>query len=353
VVAILVAVPAGAATTGWTIMPAQPAADPFDLTSVDSATTASGVAVGTRISAGHKGVAMRYDGANWAFVPVPQPAADVVLSSVSAPGATDAWAVGSDGAQSGFYSGTRPLALHWDGSTWTVRSPALSVRSMFAAVSAPSAGSVWAVGRIGTDSLVEHWAGSTWTRVSVPDPDPAQPRLVDSLTAVSARTTGEVWAAGTGATGPFSLHRNGSTWTVVPFAKPGGTGFTVTGIVAVGANEAWAVGWRTTASGTTTPLTEHWTGTAWHVVTSVSGAGMLSGVAARGPKDVWAVGSSSGTSGSRSLSLHWDGTAWSKVPAPPASGSGQLFAVATRAGAGRVLATGGDGTGFSFVLSHP
>src|SRR5947209_1123585 len=173
--AVVVGSPAWAVTGSWTIMPAQPAVNSYDLNAVDSATANSGLAVGTQFNAGEHGVAMRWDGGNWGFVPVPQTNPDVRLTGAAMVSATDGWAVGVGSDFGGFYSGTRPVALHWNGSSLSAKGPSLATRSKFTGVSAVASNNVWAVGRIGNNSLVEHWTGSAWSQVTVPDPNPANP----------------------------------------------------------------------------------------------------------------------------------------------------------------------------------
>jgi hypothetical protein len=355
VMSLAVASPAAAVTGTWTVMPAQPAANGYDLNAVDSATASSGLAVGTSFNAGEQGVAMRWDGGNWGFVPVPKPNPDVTLTGASVVSATDGWAVGMGSDFGGFYAGTRPVALHWNGSALSVASPGLTVKSKFTAVSALASNNVWAVGRIGANSLVEHWTGASWTQVAVPDPNPANPAAVDSLSAVSARAANDIWAVGSFSGGPFSLHFDGTAWKTAPLVQPAGsTSTTATGVVGVGPGDAWAVGWTFTSSGTQAAVIEHWTGTAWHLVSSLTGTATLAGVTARAANDIWAVGSVSTASDPtvRPLTLHWDGVSWTRQTSPPASG-GNLTAVATRPGAGRVVAAGDDSSGFGVLLSHP
>ena len=68
------------------------------------------------------------------------------LYSVAATTATNAWAVGDYNTG----TGTRTLALHWDGSAWTqAATPNLggsSIDDAFTSVGASTAGNVWAVG---------------------------------------------------------------------------------------------------------------------------------------------------------------------------------------------------------------
>jgi hypothetical protein len=97
-----------------------------------------------------KTLIVRWDGSTWKQVKSPNPGGATQnndLSSVAVTSATDAWAVGD--YDSG--TGTRTLALHWDGSAWTqATTPNLggsSIDDSFTAVGATSASDVWAVGR--------------------------------------------------------------------------------------------------------------------------------------------------------------------------------------------------------------
>ena len=96
-------------------------------------------------------------------------------------------------------------------------------------------------------------------------------------------------------------------------------------MVAIAANDAWAVG----SSGyNAQTLAEHWDGTAWSVVPSPNagtGNNRLLDVDVVSANDVWAVGAYNpvpGT-GQKPLTLHWDGTQWSVVGNPGTSGPRQ------------------------------
>jgi len=77
--------------------------------------------------------------------------------------------------------------------------------------------------------------------------------------------------------------------------------------------QAFAAGAHTTADGDRT-LAVHWTGVRWERMGTRNRAGStdLYGVAARGPDDVWAVGSSSsdGFLTTRTVIEHWNGRSW-------------------------------------------
>jgi hypothetical protein len=121
-------------------------------------------------------------------------------------------------------------------------------------------------------------------------------------------------------------------------------------VAGLSAHDVWAVGGYRTQGRAGLPahtLTEHWDGTAWHLVPSPDGEpgpnspspdggpgpNSLDALAVLSPRDVWAVGmtGSSGT-GIQPLVEHWDGTRWQRVAGPPAGGTNtMLHAVAARA----------------------
>jgi hypothetical protein len=158
-----------------------PVASPNDGTATDNSLTAiagnqdTGLwAVGWRESAsGLKPVILRYDttqpSPTWVSVTdgggVPAPGAiDTVLTGVDVLSADDVWAVGY------YFDGSvnQPLALHWDGSTWSNNWP-IPGAGMLRKVTALAPDNVWAAGTVydGTaqvyKSLVEHFDGTSWT----------------------------------------------------------------------------------------------------------------------------------------------------------------------------------------------
>jgi FG-GAP-like repeat len=160
-----------------------PVASPDDGTSATdntltavAGTQATGLwAVGWRESpAGLQPLVLRYDTTQpspaWVSVTgaggVPAPGAiDTVLTGVDVQSASDVWAVGY------YFDGSvnRPLALHWDGSTWS-NSP-IPGAGMLRKVREVAPGNVWATGTYYNASaqlyqtLVEHFDGTAWTPV--------------------------------------------------------------------------------------------------------------------------------------------------------------------------------------------
>ncbi len=89
-------------------------------------------------------------------------------------------------------------------------------------------------------------------------------------------------------------------------------------VTAVSATNVWAVGYYVNTTGVTQTLTEHWNGTSWSVVKSPSpGSGDdLRGVAAVSANDVWATGYTFNGSSIQTLVEHWNGTNWQVVKSP-------------------------------------
>ena len=243
--------------------------------------------------------------------PAPYSAA---LTSVAAVSPTDVWTVGYD------------ISGHWDGASWTVAPPArpgnpADLRS----VAAVSNVDLWAVGRRQDTvsphynrTLVEHWNGTAWSVVSSPNGGTTNAELL-GVAVVSAN---DVWAVGDySASGPMYQrtlieHWDGATWTVVPSPNVKNSSQNVlTGVAAVGPNDIWAVGYSLTSNYRT--LIEHWNGSSWSIVSSpnvgVYGNG-LTAVVAVSANNVWAVGSANNTT--TTLALRWNGSTWKVVTSP-------------------------------------
>lgn len=201
--------------TAWTIVPVPDPVAPAG--TVFSGSTLSGVsaraandiwAVGSFQSA--KGTAinsytltMHWNGTAWTIVPSPNPATPSplngvrqLLNGVVALSPADAWAVGNTvDTVSGSFLPDKPVALHWNGTAWSVSPlPSLGGGGALAAVTASSATSVWAAGSPGGTTSVLHFNGTAWA--AEPTPVGADgPPLLKGVSAVPGSAT-EVWAAG-------------------------------------------------------------------------------------------------------------------------------------------------------------
>jgi len=275
---------------------------------------------------------MHWDGSCWT-VSSDEPVG--YLEGVSAVSASDAWAVGG----TSWWNPSQTLAEHWDGTSWTqVATPDEGGSAIFNAVAATSATNAWAVGSIGPgpgdpaaeSPLIEHWDGTAWSAQSF-----AVPLTGGQFTAVAATSADDAWAVGwTGETGEGTgqttliEHWDGTSWTQVSSPDPTGSANLLHGVAAIGPDDVWAVGLTVSDSGVYHPLTMHWNGTSWSVVSSPDLAGGLQAVAAASTHDVWAVGATnpnpdcdSGGPKCVTVAMHWNGSTWTvaTTPDPPSS----------------------------------
>jgi hypothetical protein len=203
----------------------------------------------------------------------------------------------------------------------------------FAGVSGSSPSDIWAVGGDGqfdlngpgTDfgnGIVYHFDGAMWCRFN--DPELQNPNLIVNLDGVAALAPDNAWAVGTFNDGElFSLiqHWDGSAWRTVPSPNPGDRGTVagiLTGISAVSPDDIWAVGWYEDKAANSHALLAHFDGHAWTAAAPPASGRPIEiviRVFARAAGDVWAVGVQNdlGALG-HTLIEHFDGTRWSIVP---------------------------------------
>jgi len=272
----------------------------------------------------------------------PNPGATVnVLFGVATLQACDAWA-------SGFFEDShgvsQSLLEHWNGVQWRSFRPkpipgaANNILSGVSGIPAAAPGAkshnVWAVGTVvvgGTErTLIEHWGGSVWTQVrsfSVSGSD-------SQLSGVKAVSAGEAWAVGQSFTNSTGFRVIIEHWTVkggwkpVKINNPGGaaTSNRLTAVTATSHNDAWAVG-VSTNGGVDQPLILHYDGKNWkHVPAPAAPGFQLAGVAASSRTNAWAVGSDHNQT--EAMALHWNGMKWSRVAMPSPGGSLVMTGVA-------------------------
>jgi hypothetical protein len=149
-----------------------------------------------------------------------------------------------------------------------------------------------------------------------------------------------------------------SLWNLVPSPNAGNDNNELRGVVALAANNAWAVGSFVTRTSPTetvrSTLIEHWTGSAWAQVPSPSPGSLannLYAVAAVNANDIWAVGNSDDGFNRPSLIVHWDGSAWTQVPSPNVANSNILYGV-TALAANDVWAVGTSSSPYQTMILH-
>lgn len=302
----------------------------------------------------------RWDGTAWHIVPS---GGYDVLNAMAAVSANDVWAVGgSYNYGHGYNPYKSPLTMHWNGTKWSIvpTPDEHAITLELTGVVALATNDVWAVGRaqMGTAAvdqpLVEHWTGSAWHIVPT--------SLVANVWGSSLHTiaaipgTKGLWAVGsfepqntTSGNERALIERwDGSAWHTVttPSLPKGITGSALSGVVALSATNAWAVGTGFTASEPALrTLVLHWDGTAWTVVMTPTIFGSLAGVAAANINDVRAVGAAGDGNHQTALILQWDGSTWHRI-SPPTPSEAQFTALnnVTTDGAGTFWAVGGAHT---------
>jgi hypothetical protein len=155
------------------------------------------------------------------------------------------------------------------------------------------------------------------------------------LEAAVAISSDDVWAVGTIVSdGPLAEHWDGTSWTRTPTHVRGWARFM--GIAALGPRNVWAVGSHTINPSRS--LIEHWNGARWRFVPSPLDDvhdQQLQGVYAVSQTDIWAVG----YRGRHPLIEHWDGSMWHLANAPSPSNGGGLNSV-TGSGPNDIWAVG-------------
>ncbi|MFL6118002.1 MAG: hypothetical protein ACJ73U_00095 [Actinophytocola sp.] len=243
----------------------------YTLSAVDAVSARDVWAVGSGMGAPdpdfhYVPVIAHYDGTTWSFVPAPAPPATSVyaLTDIDMISATDGWAVGWQGRLS--VGATQPLVMRWRNGRWvTVTLPDVGGDfTMLHHVYARAGDDVWAVGYENDSALVLHFDGTRWSRIAVPHGGAAGES--NDLRAVTAVSAGEVWAVGFtclpggggGECQPLILHLAGGSWQVVPTAGDRGT--YLLDVVARESNDVWVVGYDQPVGVQDTNYVEHWDG---------------------------------------------------------------------------------------------
>jgi len=331
--------------------------------------------------------------ATWSVEPTPNPAgvSGSALKAVSCPAATACVGVGDVNDVSGPIG---PLAERWNGTAWTIQSnPPGQSLSGVSCISAtvctavgPGAyrwsGTTWATqptptkgndGSILKDvscttatactavgyyrnylnhfvyvfTLAEEWNGLAWSIQPTPNPNTFD-SVLDGVSCVSATAC---TAVGSGVNAPLAERWNGTGWSIQPTPKPAGTQPVVLFSVSCPTTTACtAVGYYTSAAGST-PLAEHWNGTAWTIqpTPSLPGAGVLEHVACTTTSACTAVGWG-GADGS--LVEHWNGTAWTIQPTPNLPGGTLSGVSCTTATACTAVGSYTNGSGTPVTLAE-
>jgi hypothetical protein len=256
---------------------------------------------------------------------------EVILVSLDAVSAKDAWVAGLVVSQTGSTRG--PLLEHWDGTAWRpVALPAnlarrFSRHDVVGFVGASSASNVWEFSLKGKylRRVAGHWA---FGRL------PASKTGRTFIESVKVFSPTDVWVFGAKAFGavsnlkfaPYAARFNGHRWTVISVPGRGPLG----PVSAVDPRNMWAItnGEAFFIGGASAKGSiVHWNGVAWQKVApepKLPPQTILSGILAKTNRDVWVGGGTEQSNGSSERAWHWDGTAWTSR-SPHASAAGQQF----------------------------
>lgn len=270
--------------------------------------------------------AQRWDGTSWAYVPsYNYPDTDNYLYGVTTISNTDGWAVGSysdDGHQ-------HALVLHYsnDANSW-VNDPVSvtgSTESVLTAVTSNSSSDVWAVGYYLPNTtgavyrtLAMHYDGSSWSVVSSPNATPSSSTVaVDNKLYGVSNVPGSsnlFWAVGAYNDDSGNLKTlimkgdttitNPPIWNIVSSYNGTGAYNCLRSVSALDSNDAWAVGFQNNLcfdlptsndlpSSGNNILIEKWNGSSWSPETppnALPDDTVMYGISVASSSRVWAVG---------------------------------------------------------------
>lgn len=256
-----------------------------DFLDIAATSEADAWAVGERTfgTDGHEALLVRRDGKRWRrlWKELPKQARYVTLTKVDASDPGNVWVIAEDkeGGESGL--------LHFDGRRWSfIPDPASTSDEESASPSeviALSGGQAWTFG----DGWARHFDGQRWASQAIPI----------ATHAAFARSSQDIWAVGevdpvpddaSAQSEPAVAHFDGRAWQRMPLPAPSlpdASDARLEAVLAVAADDVWAVGGYETADGTFRPLSYRWNGTAWRAV-ALEG-GRLTGIARDSDGVVW------------------------------------------------------------------
>ena len=167
------------------------------------------------------------------------------------------------------------------------------------------------------------------------------PGVLNEIRGIAAVAKNDVWAVGVyyelteERQQALILHWDGTLWSQIESPSLGSNAAGLDDVVAISANDIWAVGAYGMADGKQSfALLEHWDGTQWTIFPSPnpgSRVNGLDGVSAVSPDDVWAVGTyadyqeDGGFGAFKTLAMHWDGSKWEVVHSPNGEGYSHAY----------------------------
>lgn len=337
-----------AASVTWSIVPRQDIAGEVNvLASLACLSPSVCIAVGDNENTSYVENALSegWNGTSWTLIPTPAPSptAGNILNDVSCATTASCTAVGFQFSAPQVES---PLIEHWDGTEWTLQSPALppgSVQNYLAAVACPTSTDCEAVGNSsatmgyyaqqGDTTLAEAWNGAAWSLQAIPTPSGATPSSVQ-LPGLACTSSTFCMAIGTYWSGTpitytsFSELWNGTGWSLQPTAvPPSGTEYELDAVSCTTSTSCMAVGAAYSfATKSFAPLVESWNGASWTLPNQPpsfpTGAtlGNLASIGCGSVTSCTAVGSYMLNNVSYTWAEGWNGSSWNVESTPFVAG---------------------------------
>lgn len=261
----------------------------------------------------------------------PSGATESRLNSVSCRSTTSCMAVGSYVDSS---KATHPLALSWNGTTWTQTAttgqPAGSTAAEYTAVSCPTGTSGCGAAGTYTDSggkkhgFAPWWSGTAWSELSLPMPEGATESDFSGTVCTTASFCHLVgnYHDKEGVVKPLDLKLNTSVWVIKSTPLPAGATTGRLNDVSCSSTTCYGVGYYLDA-GVKKTYALKYSGEAWSLTSPTVPAEATSSTLARiscpATAECTALGSYEKGGETKPLALHWNGTAWSEESVPSES----------------------------------
>jgi hypothetical protein len=219
----------------------------------------------------------------------------------------------------------RPFVARWNGWEWA-EVTGITLRPQTVYPFGPRGGlvdglfaagpdDIWALGYAasmgsgGGVPMAVHFDGSTWTEAETP----IVGTRTNQIIAVDGSGASDIWAVGVqrdvgGAYTPFTMHWNGESWTY--HAAPAGATGSFDAVAVISPADAWALG---------ASMFVHWDGVAWQSAPKPSGASSAA-IEALAADDIWVAHMTNGY-------FHWNGAAWAFVNGPVTPAAGEFAQV--------------------------
>jgi hypothetical protein len=253
----------------WSVQttPVPSGAASSELTSIGCNSTAGCRAAGSAVIGGVKTAIIEgWVSPNWTLmtVPIPEGATSSQLDGIDCIWSNVCLAVGRYTTSGG---SVKKLAMLWDGTTWSLQTPAepegalesklLDVSCTKSPTRCTAVGS-WKNSKGEQFTLAYRFNGSTWTMQSTPNPSGSTENVLQD---VSCATETSCTAAGSqegaeGETQTLAEKWNGTSWSIQGTSNPSGAAFSSLLGVSCNGTTCMGAGWSTDGSGVDTTLGE-------------------------------------------------------------------------------------------------